>query len=70
MKENNTGSTNNLDNFTVTVYCTKSITLQSNAIPTTVIYKLNPNTLVTSNLSVPLYAANPAICTLNLTYSV
>jgi hypothetical protein len=50
-----TGITNSDLTFTVTIKCTRTISVQSNPIPATIIYILDPNSLNTLSQAMPIY---------------
>lgn len=56
--------------WTVTIKCTSSISVQTNPIPASTTYTLNPNSLNTISLTLPTYANSPSTCTFGPLYSV
>ena len=56
------GVINSSQTFQVTIRCTQSISLVTNLISSTVTYLIDPNTLVTTTLTLPTYSPSPSSC--------
>jgi len=56
--------------WTVTVKCTRSLSLVNNPILASMTYILDPNNLNISTLTLPTYSPSPAWCTASFSYAI
>jgi hypothetical protein len=64
-----TGVTNQ-ETFSVVIKCTKTVSVQTNTIPASTTYALDPNNLSTITLTSPTYAHNPSGCAYTPTLAI
>ena len=66
-----TGITNSAQTFQITIKCTKSLSLVTSPIASTISYKIDPNSLVQTTLTLPTYNSFPTGCVYGpLTYQL
>ena len=66
-----TGISNSSQAFQITIKCTKSLSLVTNSIASTINYQIDPNSLVQTTLNLPTYDSFPTGCVYGpLTYQI